>query len=288
MSNLILTIMHGYDYPFVEPFFKSLKAIKYTGELIIFTSDQVSHATKKKIKKNGAIIIDYSSKYPFIEKYESAFKNISPAVTINNYRFILYLQFLMENGEKYKNVMLTDIRDVIFQKDPFDIDPNGRIFFFLEDAGQTFHHKFNYQWLTAATDANTADTLIDKTVSCAGITIGSKNLIIDYLKYINTKLNFIQKLEWGLDQGIHNSYIYIANPGNLRIFNNDEPFVSTLGAYQPYEVNSNGEVVNSKGEIYAVVHQYDRSGKLFASVKLKYIGSRLMQKLKRVYFLLMP
>src|ERR1700744_1564258 len=99
--------MHGYDYPFVEPFIKSLKKTGYTGDLVIFTSDTTSKATKRFLKKNGAILISFGTAYPFIEQYREAFKNIVPAVTINNYRFVLFLQFLVESGDKYQNIMLT-------------------------------------------------------------------------------------------------------------------------------------------------------------------------------------
>lgn len=288
MKNLILTIMHGYDYPFVEPFIKSLRETGNTDELVIFTSETVSKTTKKSLKKNDASLIDYRSAYPFIEKYSTAFTNITPTIAINNYRFVLFLQFILENSRKYKNVMLTDIRDVIFQRNPFDTDPGGYIYFFLEDEGQTFHHQLNYQWLTEASDAAHADALVDEIVSCAGVTMGSTAAIIDYLKYLCNKLNFRQNAGWGLDQGLHNSYVYIENPVRMRVFGNDEPLVSTLGAYQPYTLNSAGKVVNSEGKIYAVVHQYDRSGTLFTAIKAKYIGSRLLQKLKRLYYWLMP
>jgi hypothetical protein len=280
--------MHGYDYPFVEPFIKSLKKTGYVGDLVIFTSDTTSKTTKKLLTRQGATLISFNPEYPFIEKYRDSFKNIIPSVTINNYRFILYLQFLIDNGGKYRRVMLTDIRDVIFQKEPFSMFPDGKICFFLEDPVHNFSHQSNYQWLSDATDIDTANQLISQTVSCAGITIGSASLIIDYLNYMKSKLSFRNELEWGLDQGIHNSYIYLIKPAGMHLFSNDEPFVSTLGAYQPYKENSNGEVVNSKEETYAIVHQYDRSGKLFMDVKQKYNGNRFVQKLKRAYFLLMP
>jgi hypothetical protein len=289
MSNLILTIMHGYDYPFVEPFFKSLNATGFKGDVVVFTSETVSKITKKALIKNGVVLIDYNSAYPFKSEYAEAFKNILPQASISNYRFIFYLQFLLANTEKYQNVMLTDIRDVIFQKNPFIGLTGKNINFFLEDPVQTFRNsELNYQWSTAANGKEITDNMIDNVVSCAGVTIGETDLILQYLRHIKSKLEFRDELPWAFDQGIHNGYVYYMKPTGMRVFSNDDPFVATLGAYQPYKVNSHGEVVNSKGETYAVVHQYDRSGKLFASVKLKYIGSRLMQKLKRVYFLLMP
>ena len=287
-KDLILSIMHGYDYPFVEPFFESLKRVNFSGDVVVFVSDKVSKATRRKLAKTDAKFIDYYSAFPFIESYHESFKDISPSISINNYRFILFLQFLKGHQHEYERVMLTDIRDVIFQKEPFSVEGGQGISFFLEDPSQTFRHRFNYEWLAAATDTTTADGLADLPVSCAGITIGDVNQIIAYLKYIKSKLVNREKLEWGLDQGIHNSYLYVVKPAGLRVFSSDDPYVVNLGAYQPYNVDQVGEVVNSKGEPYAIVHQYDRSGKLFAAIKEKYIGSRMMQRLKRMYYLVMP
>jgi hypothetical protein len=289
MSNLILSIMHGYDYPFVEPFLESLKATGFKGDLVIFTSETVSKTTKKALVKNGAALIDYNSAYPFKSEYTEAFKNILPDASISNYRFIFYQQYLLANPGKYQNVMLTDIRDVIFQKDPFDGLKDKVINVFLEDPIQTFRSsELNYQWSSAANNKEVTDDILDEVVSCAGVTIGETGMILEYLQYIKNKLEFRDELPWAFDQGIHNGFVHHLKPAGMRVFKNDDGFVATLGAYQPYEVNSDGEVVNSKGKTYAVVHQYDRSGKLFAAVKLKYIGSRLMQKFKRMYYLLMP
>jgi hypothetical protein len=239
--------------------------------------------------KNGAVLIDYNSKFPYRPEYAEAFKNIIPQASISNYRFIFYLQFLMDNPGKYQNVMVTDIRDVIFQKEPFTAFTGEHLNVFLEDPGQTFRSsELNYQWCSAANGEELTNRIIDNIVSCAGFTIGETGLMLDYLKYIKSKLEFRDVLPWAFDQGIHNGYVHSVKPEGMRVFTNDDALVSTLGAYQPYKVNAADEVVNSKGEMYTVVHQYDRSGKLFASIKTKYIGSRLMQRLKRMYFLLMP
>jgi hypothetical protein len=287
-KNLILTIIHGYDYPFVEPFIQSLKNTGYLGDLVIFASNKVSDFTKKELIKHKAILIDYNSKFPFVEKYSNCFKNIAPTITINNYRFVLYLQYLFEHSEKYQHVLLTDIRDVIFQQEPFCKQPEGKICFFLEDKSQTFHHELNYQWLVNATDGFTANELLEHTVSCAGVTMGHIDLIIDYLKYIKSKLEFKSDLEWGLDQGIHNSYVYLVKPQATVLYTNEQPLVCNMAASPAFKLNKNNEVINFDQEPYAVVHQYDRFGELLRIVKKKYLGSPVMQKLKRIYFLLMP
>jgi len=288
-KNLILTVMHGYDYPFVEPFIRSLQSTGCAADLVIFISDKVSKTTKRVLKKRGAILIEFTSKYPFIPSYRADFENMVSTITINNYRFIFYLRYLLEAGKDYQDVMLTDIRDVIFQRNPFGEDLKGNICFFLEDPVQTFSYsELNYKWLTDATDAGTASKFINDTVSCAGVTIGGVSRIIDYLKYIKSKLDFRAELPWGLDQGIHNSYVYNVKPAGMVVYKSEHPFVYNMGAYQVYKLNSKNEVVNKEDKPYQIIHQYDRFGELLELMKSKYTGNRLMQKFKRAYFALMP
>jgi hypothetical protein len=185
--------------------------------------------------------------------------------------------------------MLTDVRDVIFQKNPFKELTGKHINFFLEDAIQTFgYSELNYKWSCTANGREFTDTIIDNVVSCAGVTIGDSNMIIDYLDHLKSRLIASDDLFWGFDQGVHNGYVYKLKPAGTRVFSNDDAVVATLGAYQPFKMNADNEVVNSKDKAYAVVHQYDRSGRLFTTVKGKYIGSRLKQRLKRMYYMLMP
>lgn len=287
-KNLILTIMHGYDYPFVEPFIKSLKNTGYTDDLVIFTSDNISKTTKKKLTQQGAKLIEFSPVYPFIKSYAKSFENINPAITINNYRFILFLHFLKETETNYKNVMLTDIRDVIFQKLPFDgIDE--KLYLFLEDQSQTFKNsELNYKWLSDAAGQEFANSILNEVVSCAGVVIGRTSLIISYLEYIKSKLNFKSELEWGYDQGIHNSFAYHDRPENVNVLSNNTPMVLTLGACNTYNLNQDGLLTNTDGHIYAVIHQYDRVEELFLYFKKKYIGNRFTQKLKRLFYKLLP
>jgi hypothetical protein len=289
MNDLILTIVHGYDYPFLQPFFESLKKVAFKGDIVVFISETVSKTTRAALKKNGVILIDYQTTHPYLAEYAHAFEAITPEASISNYRFILFLEYLLANQTKYKKVMMTDVRDVIFQRNPFLGLSEDKINVFLEDPVQTFRYSaLNYQWSSAANGKDVTDDYIDEVVSCAGFTIGGTDPVVAYLKHMKGKLEHHAELPWAFDQGVHNGYVYAKKPAEMRVFTNDDPFVATLGAYQPYHMNASAEVVNSKGEVYAVVHQYDRSGKLFSLIKQKYIGSRVLQKLKRIFYLVMP
>lgn len=288
-KNLILTIIQNYDYPFVEPFIKSLKDTGYNGDLIIYVSENVSKTTKFLLKKNRAKLILFRDEFPFIKQEDNLFEGIPRTISINNFRFLFYLEFLKRNTYIYENVLLTDVRDVIFQKEPFQSIEKNKIYFFLEDCKQTFENsELNFLWYKDAFDLESAKSILLKTVSCAGVTIGNSNLIIEYLEYIKEKLMFRNELNWGLDQGIHNGYIYNRYAKNFEVIDNSFPMVLTLGACIKYKFNDLGKLVNDNNEVYPIVHQYDRIQSLMTFFKKKYIGSRLIQIFKRFFFILMP
>ena len=102
------------------------------------------------------------------------FDHIVPSISLNNYRFLFYLKYLEDNPGKYENVMLTDIRDVVFQKNIFDDIVENRIYYFLEDASEVFRSsQMNYRWCLYANGEEVTNKIIDENVSCAGITLGA-------------------------------------------------------------------------------------------------------------------
>jgi hypothetical protein len=185
--------------------------------------------------------------------------------------------------------MLTDIRDVVFQKNPFDYPIDNKVYFFQEDPSEIFlTSQMNYGWCVYANGIELTNSIIDKNVSCAGIVIGHRPLIIQYLNYMKQRLSNRKDLKWGLDQGIHNEYVHtITNPGMV-VSPNSYPYVLTLGACKSFKQNSEGLLINDIAEPYYVVHQYDRFGDLIVYFKKKYIGNRFVQRIKKMLFLLLP
>ena len=288
-KNLILTILHHYNYPVIEPFIKSLKEVGYKDDLVVFISDTTSKTTRKILQKQGVILIEFKNKYPFIDGYEDVFKDINPDITINNYRFLFYLKYLVNNPDKYKNVMLTDIRDVVFQKNIFEELADDKIYYFLEDASEIFRtSQLNHKWCLHANGPEITNQIIDENVSCAGITMGGYKQVIDYLLYIQSMLKFRDDLQWGLDQGLHNAYIYTIPNQSAVIVPNTQPLILTLGACKSFKQDSNGRMINDLNQSYSAVHQWDRFGELIVYFKRKYIGSRLMQRFKKALFTILP
>ena len=231
----------------------------------------------------------FNSKQPLQLIDPSLSVRITKDISINNYRFLLFLDYLLKNKNEYDNVMMTDIRDVIFQVDPFLSLFEKSICFFLEDSSMTFKHSVtNYEWSVEANGKAFTDSILEKTISCAGVTIGFVTSVIDYLYNMQESLKDRKILKWGIDQGIHNGYLYGNRFESVKIFDNSNDFVCTLGACRSYNLNKNIEVTNNKSEIYSIVHQYDRISELFLIIKKKFIGNRFIQIAKRILFVILP
>jgi hypothetical protein len=192
---------------------------------------------------------------------EHILKSRIAAKTFNLYclRYPLYYLYLARNRDKYANVMLTDVRDVIFQRDPFDFEIADEICFFLEDDRQVIKDcPHNSEWLRSGFGDDTLRELGDEVVSCAGVTIGSYAAIMEYLELM---VDHLLRLKFHhIDQGVHNYLIYKRKLKKFRLFRNELGPVFTMGKTVdlPAKFDSQGFVLNKDGSVAHVLHQYDR------------------------------
>lgn len=284
-KDAIITISHGYQYPTLKPFLKS--ALKYVpnAEIIIFCSEKISYLTKLILINKGIKLIFFDSKNPLKDRGITYLNNIS----INNYRFLLYYDYLIKNRSKFNSIIITDVRDVIFQSNPFCRIKSNIFYFFFEDPSMTFNNsKLNYGWAVEANGIEFTNKILNKTVSCAGVSIGSINEMIAYLEIFDINIKKRQNLVWGYDQGLHNGILYGNLLNNYTISTNDNDIVFTMGASKYYQLNEFNKFVNNNESEYSIIHQYDRNGKLLTKIKLQYSGSRLYQILSNLLFKILP
>jgi hypothetical protein len=252
-KNLILgTIMH-YKSHIIKPFLSTLRATGYSGDVVIVPFESLFPHLQPPLAKH---LIKWADE-----------KRVS---TLNVYcfRYLLAYCYLKEFGEKHQHVMLTDIRDVIFQKDPFNFSIGAKLCCFLEREGVSLGQQpENAKWLELAFDKSTLERLSDNPIVCSGVTIGPTNLLIDYLeKIINLFMRAPGKgweaLRGGSDQAFHNYLVYNALLHDFTLYPNDGGPVHTVGIEDDVSLNNCGLIVNKRGDVPNIVHQYDRHWKL--------------------------
>ena len=179
-------------------------------------------------------------------------------------------------------VIWVDVKDIIFQKDPkiwLDTHMNKDILAFSEslkfgdeawaklNAGTSF--PMEWEWLQ------------NEEIYCAGTIVGKKEAIRDL---------FIDIYRWSLttsnpeqlaDQAAYNILIHMYQwKDKVQFVKQQEGFAAQLhlklkkGDILPYteELSTidGNEIKNSKGELYTLVHQYDRNEELKQLIENKY------------------
>jgi len=152
------------------------------------------------------------------------------------------------------------VRDVIFQADPFENLQVEVLKFYSENYSikESFYTSY---WIRNAFGKNKLANIENNRSICSGTTIGSVELILDYLEKMIFKQAEITSGITGLggfDQGVHNFLIYNNFFQNSLITNNGYGEVITLGEALNIKLNNHEELINEDLSIVPVVHQFDR------------------------------
>ena len=278
-KNLILGTITHYKFHVIKPFFSTLRSTGYSGDVTLFHANIPLH-TVHQLRQRGVVLIPFESLFPHLQpilaKHLTRWvdkKRVS-TLDLSCLRYLFAYCYLKEFGGQYKHVMLTDIRDVIFQKDPFNFSIGEKLCCFLEREGVSLGQQYdNAEWMELAFGEATREQLSDSPIVCSGVTIGPTDLIIDYLEKmadlfmrapgkgweVAPMAGQISGQKWtGLDQGVHNYLVFNALLPRFTLYPNDGGPVLTVGIEDKVSLNNCGFIVNKCGDVPNIVHQYDR------------------------------
>ncbi|HEY1173759.1 MAG TPA: hypothetical protein VGH19_20510 [Verrucomicrobiae bacterium] len=292
MKNLIIGLVSGYDFAALRPFFDTLAATGYAGDVLLF-HDRTSEETLNELKKRGVKLIAFKQRYPRHPLHDRKLNGegkIGSALSLTqrtlqllpgseqsitalgrrlyhvvNIRFLLTDE-LLQRGQlsEYGRIMLTDVRDVVFQRDPFSFDDGGEVTSFWEHPRFTMETDKNYRdWITKAFGKDYAQKHFKDRISCCAITMGPtekmKTYFREFVKFLLVNKT-AEPFRFGLDSAIHNRLIWEGRIPGLRMLENLHGPVVHLGGIKAEEIirSSNNEILNQDGSPIAVLHQYDR------------------------------
>lgn len=179
-------------------------------------------------------------------------------------------------------VLLADSRDVIFQRDPFSIpaDRSRPLDVFMEDYLRTFGNSGINQGHVVPCFGSAAVRRVlltpPRPVSCSGVTLGSYGAVTSYLSAMWAEMRkpryTAQCLEH--DQAFHNMLLWTGQlstaTGGVRALSNEDGPVTTIGWPQHLYRDRFGRVLNRRGEVVHIVHQYDRRKRLLTTLGARY------------------
>lgn len=256
-KNVILGIIHNYNLNRILPYFKSLIHANISNSDIIMFVRKVSPTVINYLKRNNVLVYHIPDYY----------KGIKP----NHIRWKMYSQFLEEKKNQYNLVFSADVRDSIYQKDFFSYYENYSNFLgiMLEDG--TLEHKFSKKHIIEFMGKHKHEIIKNERIICMGTLLGTLEKFLDFSKILwNTlKLNRFPKS----DQSVANCLFYLDNVFKDFLVKSDNygPIMNiAISKFENIKLDFEDNVLNYKGEIAAVVHQYDRKKFLTEKIIMKY------------------
>jgi hypothetical protein len=297
MKNLVMGLVKGYSFEQLRPFVASLRETGYDGDICLFYAD-TDERTLAALREYNVELVPFKYerlnlvfkraypyaimnrllKLPLANRLYAGLVGLAAATRggdrnsarygigtrfLNIYcvRFPLYYVHLARRAGRYANVLISDVRDVIFQRDPFDFDLGDELCVFLEDPREHIRDcRFNTNWLMRGFGPAALEEVGDNIVSCSGVTLGSYRAMMHYLEVMNEHLLLLKSHPNGMDQGVHNYVLYKQRLKGVRVFENGRGPVLTMGKTTdlPTRFDDRGRVLNDDGTVPGVLHQYDR------------------------------
>ena len=166
--------------------------------------------------------------------------------------------FLEAYGNYFDRVMVNDVFDTIFQKDPFIRGiPKSAVAVSIERV-QFGSHNTNMMWVKSVDDQFEWSWWEQKWVINSGFEIGQTDLVLDLFHAMNQPKFFYAKNT--LDQGALNVLHYRGAWNNLWVDYSGENFVSASYSIFELKPDKNGFVHEREypDKTPAVIHQFDR------------------------------
>ena len=174
-SQLVLGLAAGYHYGDVRPFLISLERAGYRGKLVLFVSETTRDLDR--INQHNVTVIPLDRAVGLED------------IPYNALRYFLYLDYLKSSDHCFERILITDVRDVIFQLSPFDYPWPDGINCTLEDEHMTIGKcPHNSHWIRSHLGETALAEIKDNPISCSGTTIADHDSMLIYLKTLTAGL----------------------------------------------------------------------------------------------------
>jgi hypothetical protein len=258
----VLTQPGGFDRQVFRTFAGSLDATGFRGDVVMMTTfEEILGGDLSAIQ--GEIDCLQLAVIP----------QMRDSRNINCYRYRHFRDYLEPRVDAYDLVMVSDARDVVFQRDisayPF---PSDSQLFLAQEEKLIGECGINSGWIANLYGRQCLKAFEELPVLCSGTTIGTSPAMLQYLERMIEQINefdepFRTKFGslGGIDQGIHN---YLYHSGRLhdldaRPMPNGANLVYTVGHVAGDDperafLDDQSRFNNQDGELCYCVHQFDR------------------------------
>jgi len=269
-KDLVIGAFNNFEFEVLKPWIYSLNECGFTGDKILIAID-VNKETIDKIEAAGIQVLSA--------------KNMG--IMIHMMRFIYIYNYLAKTNEKYRYVITTDVRDVIFQNNPSikleKLLTNGKKLIAPSEAIQIKNEEWNRNNVEKNFGAYFYNEIKDNTVYNVGTFAGHSEYIKDLCLFLyQLSLN---RSDWVADQAAFNLLLSFQPFKDITFYSklsdgwacnahvSNKP--DQMHQFGPYLLEQrpefkNGFVVNKDDEPFTILHQYDRVPEWFKFYSKKY------------------
>ena len=272
-KNLILSTIIRFSWDKILPFMKSIIKINNRNCDIVIFIREVSQRVKDNLKSFGVIVYEIQTK-------------LKTAGHIFRQRWKLYSDFLNNNKDNYNLVLSIDLRDTIMQSEFFSLYDNYTNFLGFSYESANIDKLIAKNYIIDTFGYDIYKSIENKrTINC-GTVWGTVDC---FLKFSNIAYNKLLKY-FTIDQTIINYLIYYENILNnwTVIFSDEYGKVITLGLTGRNKINLDQQqnILNFKGEIASIVHQYDRYPDIKKIIRKKFCPElKYIKSINNLFFM---
>jgi hypothetical protein len=294
LPNLILGCGTDYSFDQILPFAATLRNSGFSGETaLVVYEDQGNSLHRlvkdyslsliqiprkpvwlpgfiaKRIQNRGSVRHAHNALAELLPRYckHASFLNYCSQTLHYLYhiscgRYFVYFRYLYKNSGRFARVLLTDVRDVMFQSNPFHYATYPGLFAFKDPIVCLGDEPLNVRWIKNLFGEEYCQSLRGQRIFCSGTTLGDALSIVAYLhKMCLILIQALPRLvgQIGDDQAAHNYLLWERRIPNVIICENGENAVMTLknALSESLVLDKNGQLLNFDGSPAPVLHQYD-------------------------------
>lgn len=277
--NLILGTIDRLPLESVTPFIDSLTRTSFDGDVVMFTRG-LSPELHRYLSSRGIIDIPFRRYHPKGIRYlrqltvnltrNSDAHQLQPDSLLHRWvqciwhcqasRYFMYDAYISRSDRTYERVMLADVRDVIFQDDPFREPAAAELEVFQEFGSVSIAQEtFNRRWIETLFGQSELDNIGHRPIICSGVTLGTMAGIRQYLMVMKDHLRQHHEPN-GYDQGLHNYLIYNGLIPDVAIngFGHGAVIHVGIADRDSLILDDARRIVDQDGRVVPTVHQYDR------------------------------
>jgi len=274
-DDLVIGAVSGYSFAQLRAFVLSLQRTNFNGDMVLLWNN-LDADTRRQLEQHGVKLVHFSYRGSgALNSWSRFWPQISRLLRlpvggvvraaiykrILNLAFVRYLHaldYLESNRGRYRHILLADVRDVIFQDNPFRDPLPGDMVAFQEAPHMCYGHEpMNDGWLRENYGPATAAALKDQRITCCGTIMGTEAGMIRYLQAFAAEIIRLRSVAHGADTSVHNVLVRQTLAGKIAVADNFQGAVGTINA-DSCEFNLDGLVLDATRKPVPVLHQYDR------------------------------